>query len=201
MGGETHQPQYQALYRACIKDAAAQGAALMQATLARALHALPPRAQALGDVVERNLLLEAIDVLAEHQQPLAEAFSQVLLAEFAHAIAGERASHLSFESLPLLGDEQVEENTDLVRAVGELEAAVRPQLAQFESALRATRLTPQGGLQRHPLRPEVYVRSIYRLARQSPVSPAVRRRWLRYLPPLMAPELAQAYAALAQRLA
>ena len=49
MGGETHQPQYQALYRACIKDAAAQGAALMQATLARALHELPPRAQALGD--------------------------------------------------------------------------------------------------------------------------------------------------------
>ena len=66
MGGETHQPQYQALYRACIKDAAAQGAALMQATLARALHELPPRAQALGDVVERNLLLEAIDVMRKY---------------------------------------------------------------------------------------------------------------------------------------
>ncbi|HEY0822438.1 MAG TPA: DUF1631 family protein, partial [Ramlibacter sp.] len=80
------------------------------------------------------------------------------------------------------------------------EAAVRPQLDKLEAALAAAELTPAGGMHRHPLRPEVYVRSIYRLARQSPVSPAVRRRWLRYLPPLMAPELAQAYAATAQRL-
>ena len=47
-----------------------------------------------------------------------------------------------------------------------------------------SQLTPQGGHHRHPLRPEVYARAVYRLVRQSPVSPAVRRRWLRYLTPL-----------------
>jgi hypothetical protein len=200
MRGEMQQPQYQSLYRACIKDAAVAGGDLMQATLARALRHLPDEAARIADVVDRNLLLEAAGVLRDQQQALVTAFPQALLAEFAHAIAGDRASSLSFDSLPLLGDEQMQENADLVRGARELEAAVRPQLDALESALAAARLTPEGAQHRHPLRPEVYARSIYRLARQSPVSPAVRRRWLRHLPPLMAPELARTYAAMAARL-
>ena len=200
MSGITQQPQYQSLYRACIKDAAIAGADLMQGTLSRALRELPGTAARIADVVERNLLQDAAGVLKEQQQALTAAFPQALLAEFAQAIAGDRGSSLSFDSLPLLGNEQLQENADLVHGARELEAAVRPQLEKLEATLAAAQLTPAGALHRHPLRPEVYVRSIYRLARQSPVSPAVRRRWLRYLPPLMAPELAQAYAAMAQRL-
>ena len=199
MGG-TQQPQYQALYRACIKDAAVQGADLMRSTLARALRELPVAAAGLDDVVERGLLQEALEVLRERQQMLVESFPQALLAEFAHAIAGDRASPLSFESLALLGDEQLQDNADLVRACGALEEAVRHELAHLEETLAALQLTPAGGGQRHPLRPEVYVRSIHRLARHSPVSAAVRRRWLRHLPALMAPELARTYAAIALRL-
>ncbi|RYF15741.1 MAG: DUF1631 family protein [Comamonadaceae bacterium] len=199
MRGTQQQPHYQALYRACIKEAATAGAALMQAMLARALRELPDKAARIDDVVERNLLLEAVTVLREQQPTLANAFPQTLLAEFAQAIAGGRSTTLGFDSLSLLGDEQLQENADLVRAAKVLEAAVQPQLGNFEAALAAAELTPAGGLHRHPLRPEVYVRSIYRLARQSPVSSAVRRRWLRYLPPLMAPELAEAYAGLAKR--
>jgi hypothetical protein len=198
--GGTQQPHYQALYRACIKDAAAQGAGLMQAVLTRAAGELRQAAAALDDVVERGLLLEACHVLGEQQQALVQAFPQALLAEFAHAIAGDRASPLSFESLALLGDEQLQDNADLVRACGALEEAVRPQLQALESTLAAAQLTPVGAAQRHPLRPEVYVRGIYRLARQSPVSPAVRRRWLRHLPALLAPELARLYDTVAQRL-
>ena len=200
MTGATPQPQYHALYRACIKDAALAGGELMQATLARALVELPLKAAAIADVVERNLLLEAASVLKDQQATLAAAFPQALLAEFAQAIAGDRASSLSFDTLPLLGDEQLQENADLVHGAQALESAVRPQLAALESALAAGDLTPQGGQHRHPLRPEVYARSIYRLARQSPVSPAVRRRWLRHLPPLMARELGHTSASLAQRL-
>jgi hypothetical protein len=194
------QPQYQALYRACIKDAAVQGAELMRATLARALRELPLAVPALEDVVERGLLQEAVDVLRDRQQALVDGFPQALLAEFAHAIAGDRGSPLSFESLALLGDEQLQDNADLVRSCGALEEAVRPELAELENTLVAAQLTPVGGAQRHPLRPEVYVRSVYRLARHTPVSPSLRRRWVRHLPPLMAPELARTYGAMAQRL-
>lgn len=194
LGDAAQQPQYQAAYRACIKEAAVHGAALMQATLARAQETLPGMAMSMEDVVERNLLLDAVLVLRDHQQTLAQAFPQALLAEFAQAIAGDRASVLGFESLPLLADEQLQENMDLVRAAQALQQAVQPQLADLESLLAAAQLSPpQGGQLRHPLRPEVYVRAVYRLTRQSPVSPAVRRRWLRHLPAAMAPELAQAY--------
>lgn len=200
MGGEAQQPQYQSLYRACIKDAALAGGDLLQAMLARALRELPERAARMADAIERAMLLEAVTVLREQQHALAAAFPQALLAEFAQAIAGDRASTLSFDSLSRLGDEQLEENSDLVRAAQVLEASVQPQLGQLERALAAAQLTARGGSRRHPLRPEVYVRAIYRLARQSPVSPVVRRRWLRHLPPLVAPDLAQTYAAMTARL-
>src|SRR5215207_4905993 len=125
MRGFPQQPQYQSLYRACIKDAAAAGAVLMQATLARALRDLPATAVGLADVVDRSLLLEALGVLKEQQQVLTASFPQALLAEFAHAIAGGRARNLSFDALPLLGDDQLQDNADLVRAAHELEIAVR----------------------------------------------------------------------------
>ncbi|MCG2594150.1 DUF1631 domain-containing protein [Ramlibacter sp. XY19] len=195
------QPQYQALYRACIKEAAAKGATLMQATLRRALAELPAQAEAISDVVERNLLLDALAVAREQQQALAEAYPQALLAEFAQAIAGDRATPLSFDSLPLLVDEQLQENVHVMRAGEALAQSVQAQLAPFETLLAAARLAPAGGVQRHPLRPEIYVRALHRLARQSPVSAIVRRRWLRYLPLAMAPELAQGYEQLAATLA
>jgi hypothetical protein len=193
MSGTSRQSPYQAAYRACIKDAAADGAALMQATLVRALDDLPRQAATLPDVVERNLLLEAVAVLREQQHPLAQGFPQALLAEFAQAIAGDRSSTLGFDALPLLGDEQLQDNVDLVRAARKLQDAVQPQLAGLEAVLGAAQLAGATG-QRHPLRPEVYVRSLYRLARQSPVSAAVRRRWLRHLPAAMGPGLARSYA-------
>ena len=200
MSGSPQQPQYQSLYRACIKDAATAGADLMQATLERALRELPAMAARIDDVVDRNLLLDAAGVLSEQQQVLVDAFPQALLAEFAQAIAGGRSSAFSFDSLPLLGDEQLQENADLVRGAQELEAAVRPELAQLEAMLAASHLTPRAAS------------SATRCARRSTCAASiawsgkaryrrpVRRRWLRHLPPLMAPDLADAYAAMAARL-
>jgi hypothetical protein len=200
MGDPSIQPRYQALYRACIKDAAVAGAALMQATLQRALQDLPQAAAGLADVVERNLLLEAAAVLREQRAALADAYPQALLAEVAQAIAGDRGSVLSFDSLPLLADDQLQDNVDVVRAAHVLQEAVAPELAALEALFAAAGVLPVGGQRRHPLRPEVYVRSLVRATRQSPVSPAVRRRWLRHLPASMAPALARSYATLSGQL-
>ncbi len=196
MTGPAQPPQYQAVYRACIKEAAAQGAALMQATLARALNELPQHAPAISDPVERSHLMEAVAVARVQQHALAEAFPPALLAEVAQAIADDRGPGPGFDVLTLLGDEQLQDQADLVRAAQRLHEAVEPQLLEFEALLRST----QGVVanpQRHPLRPEVYVRALQRVARQSPVAPHVRRRWLRYLPAVMGPELARTYELLA----
>lgn len=188
---------YQAVFRACIKEAAAQGAGLMQATLARALHDMPAAAARSGDVVERNLLAGAAEVLREQQLALVETFPQALLAEFSQAIAGDRASSLSFESLPLLGEEQLQDNVQVVRAVRELQEAVDTPFREVVRLLEAADAGTPGDARRHPLRPEVYVRALHRLTRQSPVAGSVRRRWLAHLSQAMAPELARAYDALA----
>src|SRR4051794_30185299 len=115
MGSPKQQPHYHSLYRACIKDAALAAGELMQAALSRALRELPQRAAAVEDVVDRNLLLESVTVLRDQQQVLVTAFPQALLAEFSQAIAGDRVSTLSFDTLPLLGDDQLLENADLVQ--------------------------------------------------------------------------------------
>ena len=51
----------------------------------------------------------------------------------------------------------------------------------LESVLAGLQITPQGAPQRHPLRPEVYVRSLRSVALQSPVPAAVRNRWMQHL--------------------
>lgn len=194
------QPRYQALYRACIKQAAVAGGPLVEAALQRALQAWPQAAAAMEDIVERSLLTEAAVVLREQQAAIAAAFPQALLSEVAQAIAGDRSSALSFDALPLLADEQLQDNVDVVRAANAVQEAVQDELSALEALFAAAGVLPPGAQRRHPLRPEVYVRSLVRAARLSPVAPSIRRRWLRHLPVLMAPELSRTYAELAAAL-
>src|SRR5687767_873775 len=80
---------YQALYRSCMKEAAAQGRMLMQRLVRRAAQSMPLRGARIGDVEERKLLAEAARTLLKHEGALCEAYPQALLAEFAHAISGD----------------------------------------------------------------------------------------------------------------
>src|SRR5436190_2903596 len=82
-------PTYQALYRACMKEAAAQGRTLMQRLIVRATDAMLGRAAGAPDEIERQLLGEAARRLMKHEAALCEAYPQSLLAEFAQAIAGD----------------------------------------------------------------------------------------------------------------
>ncbi|WP_186510727.1 DUF1631 family protein [Caenimonas sedimenti] len=179
------------MYRATVKSAATLGGALLQGMLARALARMPGEAQASTDVVERNLLADAATVLADHSAALLDSFPQALLAEFAHALAGGRGGALTFDSLPLLGEEQVRDNVDVLRVTQDVLEAVRPELGELESLLAAAQGPGTPG--RHPLRPEVFVRALHRLVQQSPVAATVRRRWLRHLGAELGTELAGLY--------
>ena len=187
--------QYQAIYRACIKEAAAQGRALMQRVVERALKAMPQRAAVTADVVDRNLLADAARVLAHHEAALCEAYPQALLTEFAQAIAGDnrKASGVSFEALELMGDDQVQESVEVVRTQQSVTAAVEAELTELNALICAAQGLKSVMADRNPLRPEAYVRSLRNVTQQSPVSPSVRRRWLLHLGEAMGPELAGAY--------
>lgn len=193
---------HQALYRACMKEAAAQGRALMQRTLHRAGQDMPRLAGQSPDVVERNLLAEAAKVLAKHEATLVEAYPQVLLAEFAQAIAGDsrKAAAVSFDALELMGEEQVQESVEVVRAQQAVAGSVEAELGELNTLVCAVQDLKTVQPERNPLRPEVYVRALRSSIQQSPVSASVRRRWTIHLAAAMGPELAQAYRDLAAML-
>ena len=97
----------------------------------------------------------------------------------------------SFESLPLLGDEQLQDNMDLVRAAQRLQQAVQPQLAELEALLAAAQLRRRTAAS-SAIRcgPRSTCAPCTAWCARARCRPRVRRRWLRYLPPPMAPELA-----------
>jgi hypothetical protein len=198
MSAPPHNTPYQALYRSCMKEAAAQGRTLMQRLVREAMLAMPRNAAMARDEHERKLLAEAAHTLARHESALCEAYPQALLAEFAQAISGDlrKSNALSFDALELMGDDQVQESVDLLRLQQIVASTVEADLADLNRLVCAVQGMKSVQADRNPLRPEVYVRSLRTVVMQSPVSPAVRSRWMDSLGEALGPELARAYGEL-----
>ncbi|MDB5871778.1 MAG: hypothetical protein JWQ07_1220 [Ramlibacter sp.] len=195
MAGGGQPTSYQALYRTCMKEAAAQGRTLMQRLVRRAAMTLPHRAAMIPDEYERKLLTDAARVLVKHEGALCEAYPQALLSEFAHAISGDarKPAALSFDSLELMGDEQMQESVDLLRLQQVVLSEVEGSLTELNTLVCAVQGLRSVQADRNPLRPEVYVRSLRTVVLQSPVPAAVRNRWMQHLGEALAPELARVY--------
>src|SRR5438105_9177839 len=188
-------PAYQALYRACMKEAAAQGRTLMQRLVVRASEAMRGRAHVAPDEIERQLLAEAMRRLMSHETALCEAYPQALLAEFARAIAGDtrKAAALSFDSLELMGDDQMRENVELMRMQQAVMSQVEAELTDLNALISAVQGLKSVQPDRNPLRPEMYVRSVRTVVLQSPIPSPMRTRWLLHLGEALGPELARVY--------
>jgi hypothetical protein len=193
---------YQSLYRSCMKEAASRGHTLMQRLASRCVKSMAQRATGMPDAHERNLLTEAARILMKHQEALCEAYPQALLAEFAQAIAGANArnSVLSFDSLELMGDEQLQESVEVVRTQQAVVQAVEAELAELNGLVCAIQGLRTVQAERNPLRPEVYVRALRTVTMQSPIPTAVRTRWMQHLGEALGPELAVVYRELSQML-
>ena len=188
-------PSYQALYRACMKEAAAQGRTLMQRLIARAGESLPRSAKAVADQREHKLLTDAWRILVKHEGALSEAYPQALLAEFSQAIGGapRKTGALSFDSLELMGEDQLQESVELLRTQQAVLSQVEAELTELTALVCAVQGLRSVQSERNPLRPEVYVRSLRTVTLQSPVPPAVRTRWMHHLGEALGPELVQVY--------
>lgn len=194
-GAET---SYQALYRACIKEAAAQGRTLVQRLVGRAIEALQQRGKVAPDEIERRAAIEAARTLMKHEQALCEAYPQALLAEFAHAIAGDtrKGATLSFDSLELMGDDQMRENVELARLQQAVAGQVQAELTELNALISSVQGLTSVQADRNPLRPEVYVRSLRTVVHQSPIPAHTRARWMAGFGDAMGAELARAYSEL-----
>ncbi len=202
MSAAQQHASYQSLYRSCMKEAANRGHTLMQRLVTRCVKSMAQRATGMHDPQERNLLTEAARILMKHQEALCEAYPQALLAEFAQAIAGAnaRASALSFDSLELMGEEQLQESVEVVRTQQAVMQAVETELAELNGLVCAIQGLRTVQVERNPLRPEVYVRALRTVTMQSPIPTAVRTRWMQHLGEALGPELAIVYKELSQLL-
>ncbi|HSV34080.1 MAG TPA: DUF1631 family protein [Ramlibacter sp.] len=193
---------YQALYRACMKEAAAQGRVLMQRMVVRAGDDMARQAATTFDEHEKKLLTEASRTLVKHETALCEAYPQALLGEFAHAIAGDirKPGPLSFDALELMGDDQMHESVEQMRLQQFVAAQVEGELSDLNALVCAVQGLKSVQVERNPLRPEVYVRSLRSVILQSPVPALVRARWTRFLGEALGPELARVYGDLSATL-
>ncbi|MES2631956.1 MAG: DUF1631 family protein [Pseudomonadota bacterium] len=202
MQNASQQSAHQALFRACMKDAALQGKALMHRLVAQAGNSLA-RGSAMGlDDLERKLLSDASRLLAVHEPALGQAYPQALLAEFAQAIAGDarKPSTLSFDSLELMGDEQMQESVDQMRLQQAVTSQAEAELSELNTLLCAVQGLKTMPAERSPLRPEVFVRSLRKVVKESPVAPPVQNRWIHHMGDALGVQLARVYKDLADNL-
>lgn len=193
---------YQALYRACMKEAAVQGHALMKRLVVGARTAMPKAALQLSDPAQRRVLTEAARIMMKHEQALCSAYPQALLTEFARAIAGDtgRTGALSFDSLERLGEDQVDESVELERTQQRVMKSAQAEFETLNALVGAVQGLAVLPVDRNPLRPETYVRSLRTVALQSPVSRSVRLLWMQHWGDALGAELARVYRQLSDML-
>ncbi len=161
------------------------------------------RASALGqDELERKLLVETSRCLTRLEPDLCEAYPQALLSEFAQAIAGDvrKSATLSFDSLELMGDEQMQASVDQMRLQQAVSSEVEVELVELNMLLCSVQGRKTMPADRSPLRPEVFVRGLRKVVNESPAAAPVRNRLIRHMGDSLGGELARVYKELSRNL-
>jgi len=188
-------------YAACLQTAAEFGASITQRIAGKAGEALL-RAAAAADPDERRTLIDASRLLAQYRDCLRSAYPGCLHREFAALDRQEalRSKPLSFEALELMGEEQVEETVEVVRAQQAVLATVEAELATLNALVSAARGRATVSAAANPLRPQAWVQALRSASLQCGVPPWALVRWLPRLSEALGPELASVYRQLADML-
>lgn len=192
----------QDIYAACVHAAVGSGMSVARRMLAQAAKSALERAAATLDEDERKWQIEAAQLLSRHQDTLCAAYPDALRREF--STPGEADSPkpkaLSFESLELMAEDQVDETVELVRAQQAVLSAVESELTQLNALISAAQGEKIVRASANPLRPQAWVRALRDATVQCPVPGAVRLRWMHHLSEALGPELAAVYRQLCQQL-
>jgi hypothetical protein len=192
----------QDIYAACVHTAVHLGTSVAHRMLARAERSALERAAATLDEDERKWQIEAAQLLSRHQDTICAAYPDALRREF--STPGEADSPkpkaLSFESLELMAEDQVDETVELVRAQQAVLSAVESELTQLNALISAAQGEEIVRASANPLRPQAWVRALRDATLQCPVPAAVRLRWMHHLSEALGPELAAVYRQLCQLL-
>lgn len=192
---------YQALFRSCMKEAADQGRTLMQRLVVHCRQSMPFRAD-MSHSQERKLQIDSLEFVLQNEAALCQGYPQALLAEFAQAIGGDasKPADFSFDALELMGDDQMQESVELVRAQQATAMKTDAELGELNALICAVQGLKSVQAERNPLRPEVYVRALRAAIMMTGAAAPVRLRCMQHMGEALGPELAKAYADLSRML-
>lgn len=192
----------QDIYAACVHAAVHLGTSVAHRMLAQAERSALERAAGTLDEDERKWQIEAAQLLSRHQDTLCAAYPDALRREFSTSEEADspKPKALSFESLELMAEDQVDETVELVRAQQAVQSAVEAELTQLNALISAAQGEKIVRASANPLRPQAWVRALRDATLQCPVPAAVRLRWMHHLSEALGPELAAVYRQLCQLL-
>lgn len=185
----------QDIYTACLEAAIAFGGELGPRLTGRARELMLQRAPFAATEYDRASLVESERFLSLRQDTFCAAYPDALRAEFTNPQVPSQGAPkaLSFESLELMEEEQVDETVEVLRGQQAVLAAVEADLAVLNALISAAQGHRVVSAAANPFRPDAWVRALRSAAMECRVPPAVRARWLHALCEALGPELADGY--------
>ena len=194
-------PQYQALYRSTVQEAAAGGSLLMGKLVAAARTILQTREAACRDLRERDALAQSAKQLRSWEAELCKRYPQALFDAFSHPEGAKKAGTLAggkveFDELELMDEVQVLTSVTLARAQQVAMLAAEASLAELNTLICSTLGLGYVSAERNPLRPQIYVNALKTVVEQTQVPPATQLDWLAAMSNTLGQELRNMYVAL-----
>lgn len=176
-------PQYQALYRSIVQDAAVGGNMLMGKMVAAARLSLQAREAGSRDLREREGLAQSAKQLRSWESELCKRFPQALLDGFNNPAAARKAGTLAsadvgFDELELMDEVQVMTSVTLARAQQVAMLAAEASLAELNTLICSTLGLSSVNAERNPLRPQIYINALKTVVEQTGLPPAMQLDWL-----------------------
>jgi len=169
--------------------------------MARAGEALL-RAAATADPQERRWLIDANRLLAQQRECFRAAYSAALRHEFMalEQQDARRTTPLSFDTLELMDEEEVDETVEVIRGQQAVLPAVEADLAALNALVCAAKGHSIVSASANPLRPQAWVQALRTAGLQCEAPPWALARWLPRLSEALGPELASVYRQLCDTL-
>jgi hypothetical protein len=192
----------QGVYATCVQTAVDLSAAVAQHILTKAGDSMLRRAAVSADATERRMQIEGERLLAEQREHFRAAFPDVLQREIDSLEQDEASSRgdLNFGALELMGEEQVDETIEALRAQQMVLSAVEADLGQLNALICAARGRDTVTAAANPLRPEGWANALRAACEACPAPAWARARWLSHLSEALGPELASVYRQLSDLL-
>jgi len=193
------------LYRATVREAAAQGGLLMGKLVNAARQSLQTREAAAREKRVRDALAQSAKQLRNWESELCQRYPVVLLEAFASPDAVKPSSIVSianvhFDELELMNETQLQTSVVMARAQQVVLMTAEVSLAEFNTLICSTLGLGAVEADRNPLRPQVYIDALKSVVEQSNVALEIQLDWLNSMSQCLGNELSDLYARLTRSL-